>query len=32
MADFIRDMAALAVVGAFIGMVALWSVSLSAVV
>jgi hypothetical protein len=32
MADFIRDMAALAVVGAFIGMVALWSVSLAGVV
>jgi hypothetical protein len=32
MTDFIRDMAALAVIGAFIGMVALWSVSLTAVV
>jgi hypothetical protein len=32
MTDFIRDMAALAVVGAFIGMVALWSVPLTAMV
>jgi hypothetical protein len=32
MADFIRDASALLVVGAFVGMVALWSVSLSAVV
>ena len=32
MADFIRDAAALLAVGAFVGMVALWSVSLSAVV
>ena len=32
MSDFIRDMAALLAVGAFIGMVALWSVSLSAMV
>ncbi len=32
MADFIRDMAALLAVGAFVGMVALWSVSLSAAV
>ena len=32
MSDFIRDIAALLAVGAFIGMVALWSVSLSAMV
>ncbi len=32
MSDFIRDVAALLAVGAFIGMVALWSVSLSAMV
>ncbi len=32
MSDFIRDMAALLAVGAFVGMVALWSVSLSAMV
>jgi hypothetical protein len=32
MSDFIRDMAALVAVGAFVGMVALWSVSLTAVV
>lgn len=30
MADFIRDAAALLVVGAFVGTVALWSMSLSA--
>lgn len=29
MSDFIRDAAALMVIGAFIGMIALWSVSLS---
>jgi hypothetical protein len=32
MADFIRDTAAFLVIGAFVGMVALWSVSLSAAV
>ena len=32
MTDFIRDMAAFLVVGAFIGMVALWSVSLATAV
>ncbi len=32
MSDFIRDMAALLAIGAFVGMIALWSVSLSAVV
>ncbi len=32
MSDFIRDMAALLAVGAFVGMIALWSVSLAAVV
>ncbi len=32
MSDFIRDAAALLAVVAFVGMVALWSVSLSAVV
>ena len=32
MADFIRDVAALLAVGAFVGMVALWSLSLSVVV
>ena len=32
MSDFIRDMAALLAVSAFVGMVALWSVSLSAMV
>lgn len=29
MSDFIRDAAALMVIGAFVGMIALWSVSLS---
>ena len=32
MTDFIRDMAAFLVVGAFIGMVALWLVSLATAV
>ena len=32
MSDFIRDIADLLAVGAFVGMVALWSVSLSAMV
>ena len=32
MTDFIRDAAALLVVGAFVAMIALWSVSLSAMV
>ena len=32
MTDFLRDAAAFLVIGAFVGMVALWTVSLSAVV
>ncbi len=32
MTDFIRDAAALLAISAFVGMVALWSVSLSGVV
>ncbi len=32
MTDFIRDMAALLAIGAFVGMIALWSVSLAPMV